>query len=211
MIKVDRVEDGLPVSVIIPLTRSKRGKFFNQFVLPSIEAMNPIEIIINDYSGSAPEKRNNGFDKSIEKYILFSDDDIVYPEDFLRQMIDALEKHPKKGYAYCGYDGIVMNPITHPMHGNFKISSLPFDGNRLRQGNYISTMSLIRREVFPRFDLTLKRLQDWDIWLTLLERGVEGICVPGVEFMAFYLDEGITSNGNNEMDALNAIRQKHKI
>lgn len=211
MIKVDRTEEGLPVSVIIPLTRSKRGAFFHQFVLPSIEAMNPIEIIINDYSGSAPEKRNKGFEKSIEKYILFSDDDIIYPIDFLEKMIHALEKNPNKGYAYCGYNGIVMNPITHPMHGNFKIPSLPFDGYRLKQGNYISTMALIRREYFLGFDEKLKRLQDWDLFLTLLERGVEGICVPGVEFMAFFLDEGITSNSNNEHDALAAIREKHKM
>jgi glycosyltransferase involved in cell wall biosynthesis len=210
MINVDLVEDGLPVSVIIPYTPSPiRKKFFEQFVLPSIEAMNPAEIIINDNVGGAPKKRNEGFKKATQEYVLFSDDDIVYPADFLEKMVAALDKNTKKGYAYCGYNGIVMNPATHPIKNNFSIPTLQFDAKRLTQGNYISTMSLMRKEVFPGFDENLKRLQDYDVWLTLLKKGVEGVAVPGVEFLAFYLDTGITSNTNSEMDAINAIRNKH--
>jgi len=211
MINVDFFEDGLPVSVVIPYTTSPvRRKFFEQFVLPSIEAMNPAEIIINDNTGSAPKKRNDGFAKATQKYILFADDDIIFPVDFLERMIEALVYSPPNvGYAYCGYKGIVMNPATHPIKNNFDIKTLEFSGKRLKQGNYISTMSLMRKEVFPGFDENLKRLQDYDIWLTLLKRGIEGVAVPGVEFLAFYLDTGITSNTNNEMDAIEAIRTKH--
>jgi glycosyltransferase involved in cell wall biosynthesis len=210
MIKVDLFEEGLPVSVIIPYTPSPvRRKFFEQFVLPSIEAMNPAEIIINDNAGSAPKKRNDGFAKATQEYVLFSDDDIVYPADFLDKMIDVLEKNSKKGYAYCGYNGIVMNPATHPIKNNFRIPTIPFNAQRLKQGNYISTMSLMRKSVFPGFDESLKRLQDYDLWITLAKKGVEGIAVPEVEFLAFYLDSGITSNTNNEADAINALRNKH--
>lgn len=211
MISVDSVEDGLPVSVIIPYTRSSvRSKFFEQYVLPSIEAMNPTEIIINDNFGPAPKKRNDGFDKSTQKYILFSDDDIIYPADFLEKLIEALERNPKKGYAYCGYRGIVDETLqNHSVGRNFRIPTIPFDAQRLKRGNYISTMSLIRREIFPRFDESLKRLQDYDLWLTLLKKRIEGVAVPGVEFLAFYNDTGITSNTNNEEDAIHAIRMKH--
>jgi len=209
MITVDRIEDGLPVSVIIPHS-IKRSKFFRQFVLPSIEGMNPIEIIINNDEGSAPKKRNAGFAKATQPYVLFSDDDIVFPNDFLEKTIEALEKNPSKGYAYSGYHGIVMNTaINHSVGHNFTIPTIPFNGERLKQGNYISTMTLVRRELFPGFDENLKRLQDYDIWLTLLKRGVEGIAVPGVEYHAYFIDEGITSNSNNEYDAINAIKLKH--
>lgn len=212
MIDVIKYDDGFPVSVIIPHGKSNiRNNFFENFCLPSIEGMQPREIIINDNNGSAPKKRNDGFDKSTQPFILFSDNDILFPANFLEKTVFVLENNPKKGYAYGGYYGIVQNPRTHPIKNNFKIEGLPFDGKRLENGNYISTMSLIKREHFPRFDENLKRLQDWDIWLTLWRKGIEGILVNGIEFYAYYLDEGITSNTNNEQQAITAIIRKHKL
>ena len=70
-------------------------------------------------------------------------------------------------------------------------------------------MTLMRRKVFPMFDENLKRLQDWDMFLTIVENGSKGILVPDLTFYAFYLDSGITSNTNSEIDAINAIRVKH--
>jgi hypothetical protein len=72
-------------------------------------------------------------------------------------------------------------------------------------------MSLINREIFPRFDESLNRLQDWDIYLTLLKKGIHGIPVYDNEFYAYYLDEGITSKSNSERDAYINIIKKHKL
>ena len=49
---------------------------------------------------------------------------------------------------------------------------------------YIHTTSLIRREALPEkpFDENLKRLQDWNLYLTLLEAGYGGAFVPEVLF-----------------------------
>jgi len=208
-ITVDFVEDGLPISVIVPLSK-KRRYFFDSFVLPLIEANNPAEIIINDYEGSAPKKRNDGFKEATQDFLFFCDDDILLPAGYLDTLLGTLEINPNKGYAYGGYHGIVMQPHTHPMRGNFQIPSKPFDGKELRRANYISTMSLIRRDVFPMFDESLKRLQDWDVYLTMLENGVEGVYIPD-KFFAYYLDEGITSNSNDERSAIMAIIKKHNI
>ncbi|NJO61965.1 MAG: glycosyltransferase [Richelia sp. RM2_1_2] len=157
------------------------------------------------------KKRNEGFLKSTQPYVFIMDDDILLPRNLLQKMVWALEKNPSKGYAYCGYHGIVLHPHTHPMRGNFQIPSMPFNGQRLRQGNYISTMSLIRRECFPMFDESLRRYQDWDLYLTMLERGIEGVFIPETKFYAYYLDEGITSNTNNEQEAIMAIVRKHNL
>jgi glycosyltransferase involved in cell wall biosynthesis len=210
MITVDKIEDGLPISVIIPLSK-KRKEFFHNIVLPLIEANEPIEIIINDNEGLAPKKRNDGFNKSTQPYLFFCDDDILLPSNYLQTLFKILEKNLDKGFAYTGYHGIVLHPESHPMHGNFEIPPVEFNVQALKYGNYISTMSLIRKELFPMFDENLKRLQDWDIFLTMVEKGAKGILVPNLTFYAYYLDSGITSNTNSEIDAINAIRIKHKL
>ena len=210
MIKVDKVDEGLPVSVIVPLSKNRRP-FFNNMVLPLIEANNPIEIIINDNEGNAPKKRNDGFQKATQLYLFFCDDDILLPANYLESLFNVLEKNPNIGFAYTGYHGIVLHPESHPMHGNFEIPAIQFSKEALKHGNYISTMTLVRKELFPMFDEKLKRLQDWDIWLTLVERGHKGILVPNLTFYAYYLDAGITSNTNNEIDAMNVIRNKHNL
>jgi glycosyltransferase involved in cell wall biosynthesis len=214
-IKIDNIDDGLPISVIVPLDK-KRRNFFENFVLPLIEANEPNEIIINDDIGSAPKKRNNGFKKSTQPYIFFCDDDIILPANYLQTLYKTLRnneslKNVKIGYVYTGYQGIVLHPESHPMKGNFKISSGPFDGNRLRRGNYISTMTLIKKEYFPMFDESLKRFQDWDIFLTMYQNGIQGVFISDIQFFAYYLDKGITTNTNSEQEAYNVIARKHGL
>lgn len=208
MIKVDKVDEGLPVSVIVPLSKSRKN-FFDNMVLPLIEANDVIEIIINDNEDSAPKKRNEGFKKSTQPYVFFCDDDILLPANYIKSLYTTLVNNTKASFAYTGYQGIVLNPASHPMHGNFQIPSRPFSAQVLKGMNYISTMSLIKRDDFPMFDESLHRLQDWDVWLTIVENGGSGVLVPNLNFYAFYLDDGITSKNNDS--GLAAIRRKHLL
>lgn len=214
-INVDKIDDGLPISVIVPLSKN-RSDFFYNYVLPLLESNNPNEIIINDNVGSAPEKRNEGFFESSQPYIFFCDDDILLPSNYLKKLFNVLiecEKNENNriGYTYTGYDGIVLDPTTHPMKGNFKIKSNEFNADALKQFNYISTMSLINKTHFPMFDVKLKRFQDWDIYLTMLNKGIEGKMVKNLKFFAYYLDGGITNTNNDEVDAYHMILNKHFI
>ena len=210
MVKIDKIEDGLPISVIIPLSE-KRENFFYDYVYPLIEINNPNEIIINTYKGTAPRKRNIGFNKSTQPYIFFCDDDILLPNDYLLKLYNTLIKSINVGYVYTGYKGIVLHPESHPMKGNFEIKSNEFNIDLLKRGNYISTMSLMKREVFPRFDENLRRFQDWDLYLTMLSNGVEGKFVKDLQFMAYYIDSGITTNDNDIVDAFRIIKHKHNL
>ena len=196
-----------PISVIVPLSEHRRAFFYN-YTLPLIEANHPKEIIVNNFDGTAPEKRNNGFHESTQPLVFFCDDDILLPANYFLRLMEALNKNPDKGYAYSGYQGIVLHSNTHPMGKNFDIPGREFNAATLKKGNYISTMSLIRREAFPGFDESLERLQDWDLYLTMLKNGVEGIYVPE-KFYAFYLDKGITTG--NHTKAINIIRAKHNL
>lgn len=195
MIDIINIENGLPISVIVPL-QEKRKYFFFQFVLPLIKANNPSEIIINSNEGGAAKKRNEGFEKSKNPFVLFSDDDILYPRDYMCTLYEKIKDDDSVGYAYTGYTGIVDNSEIHGVNSNFDIKTTEFDPELLKKGNYISTMALIKRSVFPYFDETIPRFIDYDLFLHMLSLGVVGREVYGTKFYAFFLDKGITSINN---------------
>ncbi len=127
-----------------------------------------------------PVARNFGFSKSSGEYIFFCDADVVFlKNNALEKMINKLEQNPEKSYCYCGY-----------LYGWKSMPSFSFSVEKLKNNNYISTMSLIRRKALEKiinnknkpFDENLKRFQDWDLWLTLLEQNLTGIWLPKILF-----------------------------
>lgn len=128
-------------------------------------------VLINQENRGAPAARNAGFNKTTGQFILFCDSDIKLKPQMLERLARALLLHPGAGYAYCDFK-----------FGWHTFDLFDFDAERLKKENYISTMSLLRRENCIGFDESLKRYQDWDLWKRLLEKGVEGIWVPGRMF-----------------------------
>lgn len=128
--------------------------------------LNRITLITQENRGSNPA-RNRGFTASKGELVIFCDADVIMRQDMLEELVRALGHHPQAGYAYSAF-----------RFGWKRFSSYPFDAKRLRQMNYIHTTALIRRADFPGFDESLKRFQDWDVWLSILERGKEGVYVP---------------------------------
>lgn len=127
----------------------------------------PSSIIVhNQINQGAPRARNYGFRISSGNLVLFCDADVVMDKNMLKSLELALESDTKAGFAYSGF-----------WWGWKKFRSYPFSSERLRRMNYIHTSALIRRECFPGFDENLKRFQDWDLWLTILEKGKRGVFV----------------------------------
>jgi len=115
--------------------------------------------------------RNRGFNESSGRYILFCDADVRMKPTMLRDMVTALEVNPEASFVYSSF------------RFGWKLFRLfPYDVERLRRENYIHTTSLIRREHFSGFDEAIKRLQDWDLWLTMLEQGHRGVWIPKTLF-----------------------------
>jgi len=126
--------------------------------------------------------RNRGFREARGKFLLFCDADIVMRPNFLSKMRQALRDNPGASYAYSSFK-----------FGWKAFDLWPFDAARLRKMNYIHTTSLIRREHFPGFDEKIRRLQDWDLWLTMLEHGHVGVWVPERLFRAIPHEGGIST------------------
>lgn len=117
--------------------------------------------------------RNRGFEASSAPFLIFSDADLIWKPHAFEKMMQVLGAHPKASYAYSSF-----------RFGWKKFGLWPFNAERLKRMPYIHTSALIRREDFPGFDESLKRLQDWDLWLTMLEEKHEGVWVNEVLFKA---------------------------
>ncbi|MFH1142212.1 MAG: glycosyltransferase family A protein [Candidatus Uhrbacteria bacterium] len=117
--------------------------------------------------------RMRGYAEIKGQFLLFLDSDIEMRSDMLERLFQALTEHPEKAYAYSSF-----------RFGGKLFKGFPFDPDRLRQVNYIHTSALIRREDFPGFDPAIKKFQDWDVWLTMLEQGKTGVFVDQVLFKA---------------------------
>lgn len=130
----------------------------------------PLTLIRLDKNQGAPKARNTGFEASAGELVMFLDADAVLADDALASLASALEESGKE-FAYSDF-----------LWGRRKFSTKTFSAEELKRGSYIHTSALIRREAFPGFDESLKKLQDWDLFLTMAERGSVGIHVPRVLF-----------------------------
>ena len=129
--------------------------------------------LIRQENKGAPSARNAGFAKTTGDFVLYCDADVQLQPNMLESMARALLLHPEAGYAYSDFK-----------FGWHTFDLFDFDPERLPKANYISTMSLLRREACIGFDESLKRYQDWDLWKRLLAKNVHGIWVPGRLFNA---------------------------
>jgi Glycosyltransferases involved in cell wall biogenesis len=134
----------------------------------------PYKIIDQENKG-APNARNHGFQASKGDYLFFCDADVVLDKNCFFEMINALQNNPEAAYVYCSFKfGEKLFKLQH------------YDWKKLRQMPYICTMSMIRTKDFPNtgWDENLKKFQDWDLWLTIGERGGEGYWIDKILFSA---------------------------
>jgi len=138
--------------------------------------------IINQENLGAPAARNRGFEESTGEFVIFCDADVDAKPKMLQKMLEALEKNPEASYAYSSF-----------MWGRKEFGLHEFDDEALKKMNYITSTTLIRREHFPGWDENLKKFQDWDLWLQMLEQKHVGVWVPEFLFTVKPRKTGISS------------------
>ena len=127
-------------------------------------------ILVNQENAGASAARNKGFSLVRGEMVIFWDADLVAQPSFLEKMFQVLQDNPGLSFVYCNYN---------LANGRLMRGRL-FSQLSLQVGNYIPTTSLIRCQDFPGFDESLKRFQDWDLWLTMLEHGHTGVWVENL-------------------------------
>jgi glycosyltransferase involved in cell wall biosynthesis len=129
-----------------------------------------VKSIRQENKGANPA-RNRGLAEATGEYVIFADADVVMKPSMLDDMKVALDDHPEASYAYSGFK-----------FGWKTFKGTAFEAEKLKETNFIHTTSLVRKADFPGFDESIKRLQDWDVWLTMLEAGKTGVFVPEILF-----------------------------
>ena len=129
-----------------------------------------ITLLYQPNAGANPA-RNRGLAEAKGEFVIFCDADVIMQPGMLKTFVEALAAHPEASYAYSGFK-----------FGWKLFPGVPFSQRQLRSGNFIHTTALVRRADFPGFDPAIRRFQDWDVWLTMLEQGKTGVLVPGVFF-----------------------------
>ena len=186
------------ISVVIPV----RAGGSPEITLRSLAAQTftDFEVIVcrdQDLRG-APWARNRGAEMATGDSILFCDDDVRWIPKALEILVGTLGKHPEASYSYGAYQC-----------GDRVNSDREFDAAALRRMNFVSTMSLVRRSDHPGWDESIKRLQDWDVWLTMLERGKVGVFC-GIKVFETDHRREITYDGSISWQEAEAIvKRKH--
>jgi len=169
--------------------------------------------ILEQENKGANSARNHGYKSAKGEYLLFCDADLVLQANMMAIMLKTLKDNQSASYAYSSF------------RYGFKIFKLwPFSPERLKIIPFIHTTSLIRREYFSGFDENIKKLQDWDLWLTMLAKGHAGIWINKVLFkvqtggtMSAWLPSGaykllpFLPEVKKYNQALSIIKQKHSL
>lgn len=187
------------ISIVIPLRETESP----DTTLDSLSKQNFKDyktIIVKDGGKGANYARNLGFSLADTEYVLFSDNDIVWRENGINKLIETLDNHPEADYAYGAY---------YFTNTRQTLCDRPFDAKRLKQSNYISTMSLVRWDRFLGFDEKIVRFQDWDAWLTMLDAGRVGVYCGEIIFETEF--KGYPHTDEETIEYENIVKRKHGI
>ena len=160
-----------------------------------------LTFIQHDKNYGAPKARNTGADQARGEYLFFCDSDVMLYADTIETLVRCLLNVPGADFSYGGF-----------IWGNQRVVPVPFDESLLRKGNFVSTNSMLRRSKFPGWDEELKRHQDWDLFLTMVDNGSIGVCSNTYLFETPIREGSISTDSNMDMmQSKHIVNLKHKL
>jgi len=145
--------------------------------------------------------RNKGQSLAKGDYYVFVDSDCDYHSTFLEKLYTAIE-HNDASFSYCNFKIEGIHPGLH-IAGTWS-------RQRLEAHNFIDTSSLLRADIWQPFDEKLKRLQDWDFWLTVSKNHPPPVYVPEILYINTVRAESVSQTENFE-EAKQYIINKHNL
>jgi glycosyltransferase involved in cell wall biosynthesis len=226
--------EGTPPLVSILIISHNYGRFLAEAIESALaQTYEPTEIILVD-DGSTDDSldvarryensirilshENVGVEQTCNRavqeaagayFVFLSADDVLEPT-YVEELYRALRRSPEASYAYCRAQRF--GAETGLMKG-FLFSPYIL----VRRGNYVNASALMAKEDYLAaggFDEVLAdyALEDWDFWLTMLERGKRGTYVHAPLLRWRRHSEGSRNPESQERLARSAkvIRDRHR-
>ncbi len=162
----------------------------------------------------AQAARNRGGELAQGDLLCFFDSDCAIEPGTSQMWVEEFDKRPEVGFIYSGYKFF---------GEKYALEAQPWDPWTLRVRNYISACVPMRRALYPGWAPELKSLQDWDMWLSLLEKASAagwdlagiGLYKPGYAFATAYPEEGSISGDGCKpdvwMERVRAVKKRHRL
>lgn len=136
-----------------------------------------ISLLAMDKNSGPAIARNVGIQQSTGRYCFMLDaDNILFP-NCLNKLVDALDNSSAEfSYSIISKFDMLEECLCY----------LPWDPERLKRGNYIDTMAMVRKSWFQRIgyysDNACTKLgwEDYDLWIKTALHGGKGILVPQI-------------------------------
>ncbi|WP_354699210.1 hypothetical protein DSM112329_04919 [Paraconexibacter sp. AEG42_29] len=143
----------------------------------------PVTVLRHSRNRGLAAARNTALNNASGEYVLPLDADNMLRPRGLHRLLEAVTGRPDATFAY----GILQEfDATGPigLRGLY-----PWDRVRLRHGNYIDALALVRRDALTRLggytaDMPEQGYEDWDLWCRCAAAGKDGVWVP--ELVASY-------------------------
>ena len=171
------LEAGLPVEVIVVDDGSTDDSLARAREWVERQPLVAAVVLRHPLNRGLPHGRNTGlgFARGEYSFILDADNE-VYPQG-LAKLVAALDADPDAAFAYG-----MLQLFTHD--GPLRLGgTFPWEPERLRRGNYIDAMALVRTRTVVALggyttDRRLHGWEDYDLWCRIAERGGHAAFVP---------------------------------
>ena len=188
--------------VVNDCSTDRTAQILSEYVLKD----NRIKVINNEKNQKLPKSLNIGFAQTKGNFLTWTSDDNVYLPDALKKMYQYLLMNPGI-YMVSGK----MNNMDQD--GNFLRLNTQYDESTMMDHNSVGACFLYRRKVLEEvgdYDTSMFLVEDYDYWLSILERyGAIG-CIRDVLYIYRRHGNSLTEQRKEDIKKqLLKLKKKH--
>lgn len=126
--------------------------------------------------------RNTAIRAATSDYVAFLDSDDEWMPTFLERIMETAEHYPEAAAYYSGWCYVDADGNRLPQEAHTRLVKQDEVYSALLRANFINGSTfVVRRRVFEAsglFDLSFRRLQDWELWLRFAKDGNRFVGLP---------------------------------